>query len=377
MPAPTKLPTCLRSVSQVLPQAVTWLWPGRLALGKLAMLEGDPGLGKSLVTLDLCARLSTGRDLPDGGRCTGPANSLILNGEDAAGDTIRPRLQALGADLERVFVLQRGDDHAGMPLRFPSDSAELEQAVIQTAARLVVIDPFMAFLEPGILIGDDPSVRRVLLPLAKLAQRQQCAIRLVRHLTKTGAVRSVYRGGGSMGLFAACRSGWLIAKDPCQPERRVLATGKNNLAPPQPSLAFELVPQPDGPPTLSWLGPCDWTADALLAPPGRRTSDVGPGDRAADFLAALLANGPRTVREIWELAKEERFSSRTLQRARQELNIRSVRVRVDGRYLSYWLLPDQQLPDSVPPEARPLDLEAWLAPLREKYPPPTPLEEDL
>ena len=129
--------------------------------------------------------------------------------------------------------------------------------------------------------------------------------------------------------------------------------------------------------TLAWLGPCAWTTEELLARSVRKTGASGPRDQAGDFLAGLLAGGPRTVRDIWESAKEEGLASRTLHRARQELGIRSVRVCVDGKRFSYWLLPSQRLPDSVPPEAIPSDLEKWLAPLREKYPPPTPLEEDL
>src|SRR5438477_3751828 len=102
MSAPVKT---FRPVSELRPRPLAWLWPGRLALGKLAILDGDPGLGKSLVTLDLCARLTTGRPFPDGGLGPGPAAALILNGEGASADTIRPRLQGLGADLDRAFIL--------------------------------------------------------------------------------------------------------------------------------------------------------------------------------------------------------------------------------------------------------------------------------
>src|SRR5216117_2885266 len=99
----------LQRISQLTPQSVAWLWPERLALGKLAMLDGDPGLGKSLLALDLCARLSTGRPMPDGSAGPGPANALVLEAEDGQQDTVRPRLEALGADLERVFLVRRGE----------------------------------------------------------------------------------------------------------------------------------------------------------------------------------------------------------------------------------------------------------------------------
>src|SRR5262249_968363 len=139
----------LRSVSQMTPRAVSWLWPGRLALGKLAMLDGDPGLGKSLLALDLCARLSTGRPFPDGAAGQGIAPAIILNAEDSEEDTLRPRLQALGADLDRVFLLHPGEG-LGQPLRLPHQTELLDEALRRTQARLVVLDPIVAFLDPSI-----------------------------------------------------------------------------------------------------------------------------------------------------------------------------------------------------------------------------------
>src|SRR4051794_29857000 len=160
----TELPSPVQAVGQLTSRPVEWLWPGRLALGKLAILDGDPGLGKSLLALDLCARLSTGRPFPDGSASPGPANALVLNGEDGEEDTVRPRLQALGADLERVFVLDRDDD-AASPLRLPAQLALLDEAIRLTQARLVVIDPIMAFLDERVLTMSDQSVRRLLYPL--------------------------------------------------------------------------------------------------------------------------------------------------------------------------------------------------------------------
>lgn len=365
----------VRAVDQLAPRLVSWLWPGRLALGKLAILDGDPGLGKSLVALDLCARLSTGRPFPDDGPGPGPANALVLNGEDGAADTIRPRLQALGADLSRVFVLEVDDDTGAALLRLPTQTDLLEAAMARTQARLVVIDPLMEFLDPSICTGSDQSVRRALAPLARLAAKYQCVILLVRHLNKRGGPHASYRGGGSIGFLAACRSGWLIAPEPHVPHRRVLAQVKNNLAPPQPSLAYEIVAQEGAPPSLSWLGVSPLTADQLLE--GAATAEYGgPRDRAKEFLTDFLEDGARTVREIWATAEEQGVSWRTLRRAKQDLQIRSQRVRVDDQLLHYWLLRGQELPPTVPPEAVPPSLEEWLAPLREKYPPSTPLDDD-
>src|SRR5215471_13222287 len=135
----------LQRVDELKAEPVSWLWQGRLALGKAAMLDGDPGLGKSLLALDLCARLSTGRPMPDGSPGPGISNCLVLNAEDSEQDTIRPRLVALGADLARIFVLRPQEDPAEL-LRLPTHTAMLEEALAQTRARLVVIDPIVAFL---------------------------------------------------------------------------------------------------------------------------------------------------------------------------------------------------------------------------------------
>jgi hypothetical protein len=362
----------IHALSELSPRSIAWLWPQRLALGKPALLEGDPGLGKTFVALDLCARLSTGRPFPDGSPSPGPAASLILNGEDNDEDTIYPRLRALGADLTRIFVVHGGSAGTREPLRIPSQVDLLERALTRTRARLVVMDPVVAFLDPGVLTGSDASVRRALAPLARVAESRQSAVLLHRHLTKVGGRRAIYRGLGSIGFQGVCRSSWLVARDPKQPDCCVLAQVKNNLAPPQPSLAFAIRHEP---PELCWLGPNVWSADQLVAAASAVAYPTPCRDRACEFLAGFLAKGPRTSREIWAAAQEQGLARRTLFRARRELQIRPLRVWVEGKSLCYWLLPSQQLPESVPPEAAPPDLEPWLAPLRERFPPSTPLDE--
>src|SRR5262249_36293309 len=153
----------------------------------------DPGLGKSLITLDLCARLSTGRPMPDGSPGPGePVNCLILNAEDGVEDTINHRLEALGADRDRVFVVEREEIDWAEPTRLPSQLGALEQVIESYEAKLVVIDPIMAFLEPRIQISNDQSVRQALYPLQRVAALHDCAVLLVRHLNKTNDWRARY-----------------------------------------------------------------------------------------------------------------------------------------------------------------------------------------
>ena len=360
----------LQRVDELKPEPLAWLWQGRLALGKVAMLDGDPGLGKSLLALDLCARLSTGRPMPDGSPGPGAGVALVLNAEDGPEDTTRPRLEALGADLGRVFVL-RPSGELGSSLRLPGDTRLLDAALEQTRARLLIIDPVVAFLDASAFSSSDQGVRRALLPLVGLAARNGCAVWLIRHLNKMPGGRALYRGGGSIGFLGACRSGWLVGRDPKEPERRVLAQVKNNLGMPQPSLAFA-VEGTGGAARLNWLGPSPLTADELLVG-GGPALPAARRDRASDFLGEFLVNGPRTSREIWEAARKQGLSVRTLYRAREEMQVRVHRVAEGKSRLNYWLLPGQVLP--VRPADEDADLEPWLAPLREQFPSPTPLDD--
>jgi hypothetical protein len=265
----------------VTPRPIAWLWPGRRAGGKLALFDGDPDLGKSLIALDLCARLSTGRPWPDGTPMPTAESALVISSEDADDDTILPRLKALGADLGRVFGLHRDEADGRIPSSLPSRTSVLAEVLAETRARLVVIDPLTAFLDPGVNPSSDPSVRRALEPLKGLAEKYGCDALLHRHLNKSGGRRALSRGLYSVALAAVCRSAWLVAPDPRNPGRAVLAQVKNNLAPPQPSLAYRVVAA-GAAPTVSWLGRTDDTADSLLA------AAYGPPPRLPEWLRVWL-----------------------------------------------------------------------------------------
>lgn len=357
--------------SQLTPRAVEWLWLNHLGFGKLAMLDGDPDQGKSFLALDLCARLSTGRPMPDGSPGPGVVPSLILQDEDSAEDTARPRLQALGADLSHVHTWR---DLYGRSICIPADLELLEGALAKTGARFLVLDPIMAYLDQTVTANSDQGVRRALSPLAHLLDRLGAAGLMVRHINKQGGTRAIYRGGGSIGLLAACRSGWLVGPDPQQPQRRVLAQTKNNLAEPQPSLAYELQPQPRGPPTLVWLGPTAWTANQLLA--ALESKPCPKRDRAGAFLVNFLRDGPQESRAVWAAAQREGITVTTLRRAKKKQCIRSERVVRDGVQRTYWLLESHQPPAGDASSSITPDLAQFFAEMEKKYPRPCPLDED-
>lgn len=354
--------------SEISPEPIEWLWPGRLALGKIALLEGDPELGKSWVTCDLCARLSVGQLFPDGQPSPGPANSILLNDEDGSADTLRPRLEALGADLKRVIIPNPRDEDT--PLTLPSQWRRLEALIKSHEARFVVIDPWIAFLDTGLESASDSTIRKVLRALTRMAQRCRCALLLLRHLRKAGGRRAVYRGVGSIGLVAACRSAWLIARSPLD-DVCVFAQLKNNLAARQPSLAYEFRGQESGvggqesevgvrgtnenqKSTIEnhmpfrWLGPTFWSADELT---GGRLTRAGRRAQARAFLQEILRTEAQPIGKVKTAAKDQGIAERTLSRAVKELKLQLRRVIFPGCHpRNYWLLPGQKLPAVIPDE---------------------------
>ena len=337
------------------------LCPGQLALGTLALFDGDFGLGKSLVALDLAARLTTGRDFPDGSPGLPPSPVLIFPGDGSDADLVG-RLRALDADLAQVFRPPR--DGPADPLRLPGHADGLKRALDQTHAKLVLLDPVSAFLDRGVSLSSDPAVRRALLPLAELAECYQCLVLLIRH----GTARA-----GLTGFLGMCQSAWRFGVDPQDPQRRVVAPLHHTLAAPPPSLAFSLVPQETGPPRLAWAGACEVKAHELRGstpPPAKADT---PRQRARDGLLALLREGPKTSAEVWAWAQQQGFTETTLNRAKRALDIHTARPWANGQPQCYWLLEGQQVPAPTPPGSTPDAIDQWLQELREKYPgPPAP-----
>lgn len=322
---------------------VRWLWPGRLASGHLAILDGDPGLGKSLLSLDLCARITTGRPFPDGSPGGEPASVIVLNAEDGARDTVHGRLRAAGADLARVQVYERipGEEF----LRLPGQLHRLEDAIAASCARYVVLDPIMSFLDAKVNPASDHSVRAALAPLADLAQTHGCAIQLIRHLNKSSGTNALYRGLCSIGFIASCRGAWLVARDPYRGKQFVLTQPKNNLDPPQVSLAYAIETAASTAAHIVWKGVSTFDDhDVLVGTPQR----FHMRRRAQEFLLNFLKDGPRPTCEIWAAAQAHRFSRATLDRARVSLDITSTRVHGGKReQANYWVLPTQKFTAAI------------------------------
>jgi hypothetical protein len=340
---------CGRLAADVTPEVIQWLWRGRIPLGALALTEGDPGVGKSSLTADLAARTTQGWEMPDGtpGLAEGPAGVLVLSGEDAVAATIIPRLQAAGADLARIYILEHAsltDAETGAVLgqrriTLPGDVDLLEEQMDLVSARLVLIDPIMLYLDPRLNSWRDQDMRAALEPLAKLAERRMAAIILVRHLTKGGGTNPLYRGGGSIGIAGAARSVLLVGK-PSEDEH-ILAHSKTNLGRIMPSLRFRLRADAEEQPAhVEWLGTSPYSARALLNQnPVDETTELG---RAMGFLHEALADGERAAREVEAEANEAGIATWPLREAARRLHV--VRNRTgfgSGGFVS-WRLPSPE-----------------------------------
>jgi hypothetical protein len=314
---------------------VAWLWPGWVPLGKLTLLDGDPGLGKSTVLLDLAARVSQRGVMPDGAQGL-RGNVVILSAEDGAEDTIGPRLAAAGAALDRVhdlsYVLDRGEPRCP---EIPRDLPLLESKLAEVDARLLIIDPLAAFL-CGSDANKDQEIRRVLYRLSRVAERRRCAVLSVRHLNKGTGGKALYRGNMSIGVIGHARAGLLVAPDPDDDAGRVLAVTKCNLAARPASLRFTLAAA--GPACrVVWNGTSAYQADQLVQrPPSAAEKEAREEARtkqqlAEELLRLLLAEGPVAVKRAKAEAASAGISARVLERAARALRVKVSFRHVEGK----------------------------------------------
>lgn len=342
----------LTRLSDVEPQPVEWLWNQRIAIGKLTLLCGDPGLGKSFITLDMAARVSRGEPWPDAPDLPrAPASVILLSAEDDLADTIRPRLDRAGADTTRVVALEavsrvgQGGKllERGITL---ADIPDVERAQKQTpGVRLVIIDPISAYLPADSDSHNNAEIRQVLTPLAKLAAQYRVAIVMVTHLNKSSGSRAMYRATGSLAFTAAARSAWLVTKDTNDPRRRLVLPIKNNLGNDSNGLGYSIV---DG--AVAWEpDPVAMTADEALAQEAGACDGRGTKrDAAADWLIELLRAGPVAAADVEQQAGEAGLSWSTIRRAADALRVKRRKRNFGAGW--EWALPEDAQP---PPAQRP------------------------
>lgn len=350
-PAPIDGAPVIVRLSDVKPEPVAWLWPGRIALGKLTLIAGDPGSGKSFLTLDMAARVSRGWAWPDAsGVATTPGGVVLLSAEDGVADTIRPRLDAAGADVGRIVALEAirsvGDNgrESARTFDLSRDLPALEAAIRSVdGCRLVVIDPVTAYLG-GVDSHKNAEIRGLLAPLGPIAERHRVAMVAVTHLNKSGGGPAIYRAMGSLAFAAAARAAWAVSKDKDDLRRRLLLPIKNNIAPDTGGLAYRIEPLGvGGCPAVAWEpDPVNVSADEALA--GDRDEGGGRTERddAAEWLRDFLSDGPKLARDVLTESKAAGFSKRTIDRAKPVAGVRTRKEAFGGGWVWELGAPNQE-----------------------------------
>ena len=304
---------------------VEWLWKPYLPFGKLSVLQGNPGEGKTYFAMHLAAACTNGKLLPNMERMK-PFNVIYQTAEDGLGDTVKPRLIEAGADLDRVLVIDDSD------VQLTLSDERIEKAIIENNARLVIIDPIQAYLGADVDMNRANEVRPIFMRLGQVAQRTGCAILLIGHLNKAAGMQSLQRGLGSIDIAAAVRSVMFIGKLKHDPSMRILTHEKSSLAPPGASLAFSLGDEGG----FRWVGEYDITADEMLSgiEPQRETKT----QQAKDLICTLLAGGKQVLSEdIDKAALERGIPGRTVRDAKRELGDALKSKIVEGRKKVFWM----------------------------------------
>ena len=322
----------LINMEQVEVEKIDWLLYPFIPFGKVTIVQGDPGEGKTTMVLQIIAKLTKGEEvLPSGSDESAleektmvlePVNVIYQTAEDGLGDTIKPRLLSAGADCSRVMVIDDNDQALTMM------DARLEEAIIQTKARLVVLDPIQGFLGTDVDMHRANEIRPLMKRVAVLAEKYHCAIILIGHMNKNSNGKSSYRGLGSIDFQAAARSVLIVGRIKDEPEIRVVCHVKSSLAPEGKTIAFRL----DKDTGFEWIGEYDISADDLLSGDNR-----GQKIHAAkEFLKEILASGSVAQTKVAEEAESRGIKKKTLWNAKKELEIDSVKI---GNQW-FWMLPE-------------------------------------
>ena len=322
----------LINMEQVEVEKIDWLLYPFIPFGKVTIVQGDPGEGKTTMVLQIIAKLTKGEAvLPSGSDEPAleaktvdlePVNVIYQTAEDGLGDTIKPRLLSAGADCSRVMVIDDNDQALTMM------DARLEEAIIKTKARLVVLDPIQGFLGAAVDMHRANEIRPLMKRVAVLAEKYHCAIILIGHMNKNSNGKSSYRGLGSIDFQAAARSVLIVGRIKDEPEIRVVCHVKSSLAPEGKSIAFRL----DKDTGFEWIGEYDISADDLLSGDNRGQKI----HEAKEFLKEILVSGSVAQTKVAEEAESRGIKKKTLWNAKKELEIESVKI---GNQW-FWMLPE-------------------------------------
>ena len=305
-------PLKLIRMNEVEATEIDWLWYPYIPYGKITVIQGDPGDGKTTCVLAIAAALTTGAALPESKAAAEPMSVIFQTAEDGLGDTVKPRLVQSGADCERVIVIDESEKELSL------SDIRIEQAITLTGAKLFILDPLQAYIGADVDMHRANEIRPVLKRISAVAEKTGCAVVVIGHLNK-GANKSLYRGLGSIDIQAAARSVLTVGRIKGKPYTRAIVQGKNNLAPEGAAIGFELDPATG----FRWIGTLPVTIDELLS--GIMPERDSTYDRAVDFLKAELADGEKAAAFLFEKAASKEIQERTLRSAKQALAIPSFK----------------------------------------------------
>ncbi len=302
---------------------VEWLWYPYIPYGKLSIIQGDPGEGKTTIVLYLASLLSKGDKLPCDDTDREAIHIIYQTAEDGLSDTIKPRLIQADADCTHIHVIDEQD----APLTMLD--ARIEETIAKTGARMMILDPIQAYLGADVNMNVANETRSVMARLGAIAEKHRCAVILIGHMNK-GAGKASYRGLGSIDFQAVARSVLVVGRLKDNPQMRILAQGKSSLAPEGDSIAFEL----GGENGFRCVGKYDITVDEVLG----GYSKENKSQMAETLLLEQLEEGKKAQSELIQLAQNQGISKRVMDEAKKKLNIRSVKHH--GKW--YWMLPQKE-----------------------------------
>jgi predicted ATP-dependent serine protease len=300
-------------MSEVQSQEIEWLWYPFIPYGKLTIIQGDPGDGKTTMVLNLAAKLSKGEQMDEGMNIAEPTTVIYQTAEDGLADTVKPRLELAGADCERIVVIDESDKSLSMA------DERLEEAIQKTKARLLILDPIQAYLGGEMDMNRANEARDMTKKLGALADKYKCAIVLIGHMNKASGNKAAYRGMGSIDFFAVARSVLLVGRVEGEPELRAVVQIKNNLAVFGHPKAFALSES-----GFRWIGDYDITVDEVLGGIAPKANKM----EQAKIMLRELAETRNAVQssEVFEMADEQGISKRTMENAKKELGIRAKKI---------------------------------------------------
>lgn len=300
-------------MSEVQSQEIEWLWYPFIPYGKLTIVQGDPGDGKTTLILNIAAKLSKGEELDNDMKLTEPMNIIYQTAEDGLADTVKPRLEKAGADCERIVVIDESYKSLSMA------DERLKVAIIQTGARMLILDPIQAYLGGGMDMNRANEARDMTKRLGALAEKYKCAIILIGHMNKASGNKAAYRGMGSIDFFAVARSVLLVGRVEGEPNIRAVVQIKNNLAQFGHPKAFELMES-----GFKWMGDYEITADEVLGGIAPKANKL---EQAKQILRELAeTSNAIQSNEIFDMSEEQGISKRTLENAKKELGIRARKI---------------------------------------------------